>query len=384
MVERQLPKLNVTGSIPVSRSKRLVIDPRSTKHPSVLGPSPAGNAAYSAELFSIHREGTEMRFTPARWMFFTLIAAAIVLLSSSPLPAQTSAPTRPRITGISHVGYFVSDLPKSIAFWHDFLGFDESYNLKTPGTDQVSIAFIKINDRQHIELFNQAPTNPPNRMSHLCLTVDNVEQMRVYLRSKGFDVEPGNGGRTRAGDYAFEIKDPDGTLLEFVQTLPTGMEAQNAGKFMPSTRVADAIYHVGFLVGNSEKSIAFYHNVLGFREIWRGASQPDELSWINMQVPDGTDYVEFMLYRTLPTTFGTKNHASLVVPDIQKAVATLEARPAFKEYGKPLSVQVGKNGKRQVNIYDPDGTRVELMEAHTVDGKIVPPSTAPPPPPLHQ
>jgi lactoylglutathione lyase len=44
---------------------------------------------------------------------------------------------------------------------------------------------------------------------------------------------------------------------------------------------------------------------------------------------------------------------------------------------------VGKNGKRQVNLYDPDGTRVELMEAHPADGKPVPPSTAPPPLPAH-
>jgi lactoylglutathione lyase len=47
-------------------------------------------------------------------------------------------------------------------------------------------------------------------------------------------------------------------------------------------------------------------------------------------------------------------------------------------------MQVGKNGKRQVNLYDPDGTRVELMEANTVDGKPVAPSTAPPPPPAHE
>jgi lactoylglutathione lyase len=216
-------------------------------------------------------------------------------------------------------------------------------------------------------------------MSHVCFTVEDIEQMRAYLRSKGFDVKPGNGGKTRAGDYAFEIKDPDGTLLEFVQSLPTGMEAQAAGKFMPASRISTAIYHVGFLVGDSEKSIAFYRDVLGFRETWRGSSTPKELSWINMQVPDGSDYVEFMLYGKLPTTFGTQNHVSLVVPDVQKAVAALEARAAYKTYGKQLEMHVGKNGKRQVNLYDPDGTRVELMEPGTVDGKAVASSTAPPP-----
>ena len=312
--------------------------------------------------------------------------AAISTTATSPLFAQGTAPQRPRITGISHAGYFVSDLPKALGFWHDLLGYDEAYDLKRPGTDQVRIAFIKINDRQHIELLTDAPTAPPNMMSHLCFTVDNVEQMRAYLRSKGVDVKPGNGAKTRAGDYAFEIKDPDGTLVEFVQTLPGGMEAQAAGKFLPETRIAPAIYHLGFLVGNTPKSLAFYENILGFKETWQGGHDPKVLSWINLRVPDGTDYIELMLYSKLPATFGTQNHTSLVVPDIEKAVADLEARPGYKSYltyGRPLEIHVGVNGKRQVNLYDPDGTRVELMEGHTADGKPVPSSTAPPPLPAH-
>jgi lactoylglutathione lyase len=312
--------------------------------------------------------------------------AVFSLSTASSLKAQTVVSLRPRITGISHVGYFVSDLPRALGFWHDLLGYDEYTTLNKPGTDQVRIAFVKINDRQHVELFTDKTPDPPNMMSHLCFTVDDVEQMRVYLRSKGIDVKPGNGGKTRTGDYAFEIKDPDGTLIEFVQSLPTGAEAQAAGKFLPETRIAPAIYHVGFLVGNAAKSLAFYEDVLGFKETWRGGRDPKLLSWINLRVPDGSDYIELMLYSKLPKTYGTPNHTSLVVPDIQKAVAELEARPGYKNYltyQKPLEVRVGVNGKRQVNLYDPDGTRVELMEAQTADGKPVPPSTAPPPPPAH-
>ena len=35
------------------------------------------------------------------------------------------------------------------------------------------------------------------------------------------------------------------------------------------------------------------------------------------------------------------------------------------------------NRKRQLNLFDADGSRVELMEPRTVDGEPVPPSTAP-------
>jgi lactoylglutathione lyase len=308
---------------------------------------------------------------------------ALVLLLPTQLPAQNAAPARPRITGVSHVAYYVSDLQKSLAFWHDFLGFDESYSLTKKDSNDIRIAFIKINDRQHVELFNEPSTHPPNMMNHVCFTVDDIEAMRAYLRSKGVEVKPGDGSKTRAGDYAFMIKDPDGTLLEFVQTLPDGLEAKAAGKFEPSTRISDKIYHVGYLVGNSEKAMEFYGKILGFQETWRGGANPKELSWINMRVPDGTDYVEFMLYSKLPDTYGTKNHMSLLVPDVQKAVNELESRPAFKTYGKELKVAVGVNQKRQVNIYDSDGTRVELMEGNTITGKPTPPSMAPPPPPAH-
>lgn len=298
--------------------------------------------------------------------------------------AQSAALQRPRITGISHVGYFVSNLQASLSFWHDFLGFDEMYDLKKPDTDEVRIAFIKISDHQHVELFNETSADPRNRMSHICFSVDNVEQMRAYLKSQGVDVKPGNGSKTRTGDYAFEIKDPDGTLVEFVQSLPDGLEKKASGKFLPDTRISTKIYHAGFLVGNSQRALDFYGKVLGFKETWRGSPNPAELSWINMRVPDGDDYVEFMLYRKLPTdSWGGKNHLSLEVPDVTKAVGILEARPAFKTYGKPLTVATGINHKHQVNLFDPDGTRVELMEPHTIDGKPVPSSAAPPPPPSH-
>jgi lactoylglutathione lyase len=140
--------------------------------------------------------------------------------------------------------------------------------------------------------------------------------------------------------------------------------------------------HVGVLVGNLEASIKFYGGILGFREFWRGsAANSKTLSWVNMRAPDGDDYIEFMLYDTLPAPDrrGTANHICLVVPDIAKAVAKLEAQPAREDYARQITTQTGINRKRQANLYDPDGTRVELMEADTIDGQPAPPSTLPPP-----
>jgi lactoylglutathione lyase len=104
---------------------------------------------------------------------------------------------------------------------------------------------------------------------------------------------------------------------------------------------------------------------------------------VNVRVPDGDDYLELMLYDQLPPPDqrGGKNHVCLMVPDVAGAVARLESRPARKDYPRAIEVKVGVNRKRQANLFDPDGTRVELMEPNTIDGQPTPPSTAPPPRP---
>lgn len=90
-----------------------------------------------------------------------------------------------------------------------------------------------------------------------------------------------------------------------------------------------------------------------------------------------------MLYARLPAPNqrGTAHHLCLEVPDLDKAMAILEHRVPRTGYQRPMTIQTGVNRKRQLNLYDPDGTRVELMEPRTVDGIPAPSSTVPPPHP---
>ena len=127
----------------------------------------------------------------------------------------------------------------------------------------------------------------------------------------------------------------------------------------------------------------FYGDILGLHEIWRGSSDGKTLSWVNLQVPDGGDYIEFMLYRNLPAPAhrGVEHHIALEVRSVAAALATLQARPYRQTYTRPLEPRTGINRRRQLNLFDPDGTRTELMEPVTVDGKPAPPSEAPPPHP---
>ncbi len=105
------------------------------------------------------------------------------------------------------------------------------------------------------------------------------------------------------------------------------------------------------------------------------------LSWVNLQVPDGPDYIEFMLYDQYPSAdrIRTMQHICLEVPDVTETEATLMKRVLPPGSKAPGAMKVGVNGKRQLNYFDPDGTRVEVMEPVTFDGKVRAPSEAPAP-----
>jgi lactoylglutathione lyase len=102
---------------------------------------------------------------------------------------------------------------------------------------------------------------------------------------------------------------------------------------------------------------------------------------VNLKVPDGDDYLELMLFAEAPAPDkrGTPHHICLEVPSVEAAKVFAEKRAPNINYTRPLEVRIGVNRKRQMNLFDPDGTRVEVMEPTTVDGIPTPPSPAPPP-----
>ncbi len=294
------------------------------------------------------------------------------------LAAQEPA-ARPKLLGVAHYSIFVSDLAKARSFYEDFLGYEEAFTLpKADGT--VQMAFVKINDHQYLELLNQ-PGKGEGQLNHLGLYTDDVERMRRYLASRGVKT-PDQVTTNRIGNKKISVVDPDGHTVEIVQYLPDSWTGRDTGKHMPATRISDRMMHAGILVGNLDAATRFYGGILGFRETWRGnALQSTTLNWVNMRVPDGENHVEFMLYKELPPPEkrGGPHHICLVVPDIQAAVATLEARPARRGYARELKINLGVDNKRQVGLFDPDGTRVEMMEIDTIDRKPAPSSTLPPP-----
>jgi lactoylglutathione lyase len=287
-------------------------------------------------------------------------------------------PARPPITGVAHMAIFAADYEKSRAFYHDFLGFEEPYSLST-ADGKPSMTFFKANERQYIELFPEAQPHS-DRLNHISIEVPDAESLRQYLAVQGVTV-PKQVGKGRINNSSFNIKDPEGHTVEVTQYEPDGFSVREKGKYLPDSRISTRMMHVGIIVTNFDATMKFYTDILGFKEIWRGSSSDTVLSWVNLKVPDGNDYIELMLFKDAPALDkrGTPHHMCLEVPDVAAAIARLEASPYRKQYARSIEAKTGINRKRQVNLFDPDGTRIELMEPVTVDGKPAPSSTAPPP-----
>jgi hypothetical protein len=64
-------------------------------------------------------------------------------------------------------------------------------------------------------------------------------------------------------------------------------------------------------------------------------------------------------------TTGVMNHISLGVVDMRKAQATVESH-GWDPHGDQ-HIQMGKDGKWQLNLFDPDFSRIELMEFKPVE-----------------
>jgi len=85
---------------------------------------------------------------------------------------------------------------------------------------------------------------------------------------------------------------------------------------------------------------------------------------VDMRVGEGTDWLEYMLnvHNPSPRTLGVMHHLALGVPSVKTGFETLSARGMHLEQPK-----VGRDGKWQLNLYDPNLTRCELMEPTPVE-----------------
>jgi catechol 2,3-dioxygenase-like lactoylglutathione lyase family enzyme len=273
-------------------------------------------------------------------------------------PADGTQASRPSITGISHLCVYSSDFAKTEYFYVHDLGA-----VKRADPENSHGVRFYFNPIQFVEVLPlPSGSQSINRLDHVAYNTTSAEELRRYLIAHGVaapaQVESGSDG-----SHWFDVNDPEGNKVEFVQ--PPMKPAP-----VPANALSSHIIHVGYIVHSRSAEDAFYRTVLGFRPYWFGGMKDDVVDWISQQVPNGTDWVEYMIVhgpetRGIPPTMskenlGVLNHFSLGVDNMEKSVDLLWSGDRLT--GKHSNAQIGRDGKWQFNMYDPDGTRAEIME----------------------
>ena len=270
------------------------------------------------------------------------------------IQAQTK-PSRPQITGLTFVTIGVGNIDSAIRFYHGELGLRY---LTCASSDQESKCFF-INPAQRVDLIKNTDGAKNNLIKGIGWSTSDASALRKYLLAQ--NQKPGELASDSQGLISFKIKDPENHIIEFVQRTG-GM----AGSIGGGPAISNRIIHAGFIVKDRGAMDKFYRDILGFHLYWQGGMKDGETSWVSMQVPDGTDWIEYMLNidpNADQHLRGVMNHIALGVPSVKEAAIQLE-KAGVKLTEQP---KIGRDGKWQLNLYDPDLTRAELMEFTPVE-----------------
>jgi len=276
-----------------------------------------------------------------------VVMAAVALVVTACWAAETAG--RPRVLGIAYVKFKVTDLEKAKGFYGGVLGLESG---KVKNGNAVQASFV-VNANQRVELAKTAAGAGGSYLEEIGLATDDLMKMRSYLTAKG--VAANEIFQWPDGTSYFETQDPENNKIVFVEQKWDAANSGGAGT------ISHHLLHAGFVVKDWRAENRFYEDLLGFRLYWKGGFKDDGLDWYEIQVPDGDNWIEYML--NIPANadhkeLGVQNHFSLGVVSAD-AVAESLRKKGQKESDGP---EIGRDGKKALDVYDPDGTRVELME----------------------
>jgi catechol 2,3-dioxygenase-like lactoylglutathione lyase family enzyme len=306
--------------------------------------------------------------------FRFMVAASLVAFTLTAAAQMPDKPLmRPRITGISHIAVYSSNPVATEHFYVDIVGAVKQADPENPKGVRYAISAT-----QFIEVLPLPDGAGINRLDHTAWNTDDAETLRRFLGSKAWRV-PGQVEKGADGSLWFTTKDPEGNNVEFVQP-PENLKPQPD----PSA-IGHHIIHVGYLVHNRAVEDTFYRDLLGFKPYWFGGMVEGRIDWVSQQSPDSHDWMEYML-TSGPSGSGIpaamSQHQLGVLDHLSIGEDSVDAAYRILKDGNRLSgahddqPKIGKDGKGQFNLYDPDGIRLELMNFHATEKPCCSPFTA--------
>ena len=287
---------------------------------------------------------------------FPLLAAAAAMIT---VGAAAGPVIRPPITNIANFVVKTDNLDEVRKFYQGVLGYDEVFRHKRAITGTADVAVFKVNERQYIEVVQSLAKESDDKLIQIGFETKDARKLRAYLASKGIDV-PARVARDADANYSFVVKDPEGHSVEFVEYQKGSLQSKYNGKGISDRRISDHMLHVGVHVKDPAAQDRFYREILGFRFLWQGGPRDDRLDWISLLVPDGDNWIEYMVSRDNPPSpqqLGVWHHVCVGTLDIQGVYKTVLDRG----YKPPREPNLARDGRMLLQLYDKHNTRTEVM-----------------------
>ena len=225
-----------------------------------------------------------------RYLVYYYLMSLVLLVPPAVGQAPWTGPgvRLPAAVAVPIVGLTVSDMERSLEFYTRVLPFTVETDVEATGQEweqltgvfgvRVRVARLRLGD-ERLELTEYLAASVPGRpapidarsndrwFQHVAIIVSDMDSAYQLLRThrvRSASTGPQLLPRTipgAAGIRAFYFKDPDGHPLEILQFPPEKGDAKwhrKAGLFL-------GIDHTAIVVGDTERSLAFYRDLLGFR-----------------------------------------------------------------------------------------------------------------------
>jgi catechol 2,3-dioxygenase-like lactoylglutathione lyase family enzyme len=189
-----------------------------------------------------------------------LLSMALAICSFA-AEAQTDTPL---LAGIAHVAIRVSDLTRSRDFYQK-LGFEEAFTLTKDGVTTES--FLKVNDRQFIEMYPKQQPSQPIGFMHVCFEGVDLEVLNRDYLARGLSPNPVK--RAGAGNLLFTMEGPEKQNIEYTQYMPGSLHSNDQGKHLGANRISTELVAFGLAMKDELAAEEFYRQKLGFQPLQR-------------------------------------------------------------------------------------------------------------------
>ena len=338
-------------------------------------------------------------------LFRTVILFSLLLLTPYRLPLTAAAEPHVAVLSVAAVGFTVSDMDRSIAFYRDVLTFKPVSDVEVDGPEydrlwgvfgvRARVVRMQLGGQQLelIEFLSPPDVRPipvPSHSNdlwfqHFAIVVRDMEAAWAQLRKhhvRQISPRPQTipvSNPAAAGIQAIKFRDPDGHNLEL---LWFPVEKRSPVWNTPGPELFLGIDHTAMTVRSTENSIKFYRDLLGLTvggaTVNMGTEQEhlDSLPGARTRVTGlrprtGQPGVEFLEYelptagRPIPMDSNPTDlwhwQTTLAVPDVDKAVTALKGAAQFVSSSVVMFPDKTLGFEKGVLIRDPDGHVMQVV-----------------------